>query len=231
MDEIENKPLKSFFLSNKQVLIIFCSIIILIGVFFWWSENSNIREKYKNSEDFIGAKILLSQENKAKSLEVLKKIIQQNDEVYSPLSLFLIIDRDLEANKKDVIKYFDQVLSIKSLEKEDRNLLKLKKAIYISEDAEENDLLNLLNPILNSNSVWKYQSLKFIGDYYFDKKEYNKAKQYYSDILILDNINSDIKDINRKIKIINNLIKKFYKEIIISSPGPKPKSTGVGILS
>ena len=204
MDEIEKKPLKSFFLSNKKVLIIFCSIIILIGVFFWWSENSNIREKYKNSEDFIGAKILLSQENKAKSLEVLKKIIQQNDEVYSPLSLFLIIDRDLEANKKDVIKYFDQVLSIKSLEKEDRNLLKLKKAIYISEDAEENDLLNLLNPILNSNSVWKYQSLKFIGDYYFDKKEYNKAKQYYSDILILDNTNSDIKDINRKIKIINN---------------------------
>ncbi len=204
MDEIEQKSLKSFFLSNKKVLIIFCSITILIGVFFWWSENLNIREKYKNSEDFIGAKVLLSQGNKVKSLEVLKKIIQQNDEVYSPLSLFLIIDRDLEANKKNVIKYFDQVLSIKSLEKEDRNLLKLKKAIYISEDAKENDLLNLLNPILNSNSVWKYQSLKFIGDYYFDKKDYNKAKQYYSDILMLDNTNNDIKDINRKIKIINN---------------------------
>ena len=204
MDEIEQKSLKSFFLSNKKVLIIFCSITILIGVFFWWSENLNIREKYKNSEDFIGAKVLLSQGNKVKSLEVLKKIIQQNDEVYSPLSLFLIIDRDLEANKKNVIKYFDQVLSIKSLEKEDRNLLKLKKAIYISEDAKENDLLNLLNPILNSNSVWKYQSLKFIGDYYFDKKDYNKAKQYYSDILMLDNTNNDIKDINKKIKIINN---------------------------
>ena len=204
MDEIEKKSLKSFFLTNKKVLIIFCSIIILIGVFFWWSENLNIRQKYKNSEDFIGAKVLLSQDNKTKSLEVLKKIIQQNDEVYSPLSLFLIIDRELEANKKDVIKYFDQVLSIKSLEKEDRNLLKLKKAIYISEDAEENDLLNLLNPILNSNSVWKYQSLKFIGDYYFDKKEHNKAKQYYSDILMLDNTNNDIRDINRKLKIINN---------------------------
>ena len=204
MDEIEKKSLKSFFLSNKKVLFIFCSIILLIGVFFWWSENLNIKEKHKNSEDFIGAKVLLSQDNKTKSLEVLKKIIQQNDEVYSPLSLFLIIDRELEANKKDVIKYFDQVLSIKSLEKEDRNLLKLKKAIYISEDAEENDLLNLLNPILNSNSVWKYQSLKFIGDYYFDKKEHNKAKQYYSDILMLDNTNNDIRDINRKLKIINN---------------------------
>ena len=204
MNEIEKKSLKSFFLSNKKVLFIFFSIILLIGVFFWWSENSNIKEKYKNSEDFIGAKVLLSQDNKTKSLEVLKKIIQQNDKVYSPLSLFLIIDRDLEPNKKEVIKYFDQVLSIKKLEKEDRNLLRLKKAIYISEDAVEKDLLNLLNPILNSNSVWKYQSLKFIGDYYFDKKEYNKAKQYYSDILMLDNTNNDIRDINKKIKIINN---------------------------
>ena len=70
-----------------------------------------------------------------------------------------------------LLKYFDQVISIKSLEKEDRNLLKLKKAIYISEGhAEENDLLNLLNPILNSDSVWKYQSLKFLGDYYLIKK-------------------------------------------------------------
>ena len=204
MNEIEKKSLKSFFLSNKKILIIFCTTIILIGVYFWWSQNLNIKEKYKNSEDFIGAKVLLSQNNKVKSLEVLKKIILQNDEVYSPLSLFLIIDKDLETNKKNVIKYFDQVLSIKSLEKEDRNLLKLKKAIYISEDAKENDLLNLLNPILNSKSVWKYQSLKFIGDYYFDKKEYNKAKQYYSDILMLENANNDIKDINRKIKIINN---------------------------
>ena len=204
MNEIEKKSLKSFFLSNKKILIIFCTTIILIGVYFWWFQNLNIKEKYKNSEDFIGAKVLLSQNNKVKSLEVLKKIILQNDEVYSPLSLFLIIDKDLETNKKNVIKYFDQVLSIKSLEKEDRNLLKLKKAIYISEDAKENDLLNLLNPILNSKSVWKYQSLKFIGDYYFDKKEYNKAKQYYSDILMLENANNDIKDINRKIKIINN---------------------------
>ena len=204
MDEIEKKSLKSFFLSNKKILIIFFTIIILIGVFFWWSQNLNIKEKYKNSEEFIGAKVLLSQNNKAKSLEVLKKIILQNDEVYSPLSLFLIIDKDLETNKKNVIKYFDQVLSIKSLEKEDRNLLKLKKAIYISEDAQEKDLLNLLNPILNSNSVWKYQSLKFIGDYYFDKKEYNKAKQYYSDILMLDGTNNDINEISRKIKIINN---------------------------
>ena len=72
MDEVEKKSLKSFFLSNKKILTIFFTIIILIGVFFWWSQNLNIKEKYKNSEEFIGAKVLLSQNNKEKSLEVLK---------------------------------------------------------------------------------------------------------------------------------------------------------------
>ncbi len=204
MNEIENKSLKSFFFANKKVLIILCSIIIFIGVFFWWYQNLNVKEKYKNSENFISAKVLLSQDNKVKSLEVLKKIILQNDEIYSPLSLFLIIDKDLEKNKDNIAKYFDQIISIKNLENEDKNLIKLKKAIFISERADEADLISLLNPVLNSDSVWRYQSLKFLGDYYFSKKEFNKAKQYYSDILTLNNSNNDLSDINRKIKIINN---------------------------
>ena len=95
-----------------------------------------------------------------KSLEVLKNIISTNDEVYSQLSLFVIIDRNLQENRENVLKYFDQIISINSLEKEDLNLLKLKKAIYISDSADENDLLEVLNPILNSNSVWKFQSFK-----------------------------------------------------------------------
>ena len=114
-------------------------------------------------------------------------------------SLFL-----LETNKDNITKYFDQIISIKNLENEDKNLIKLKKAIFISERADEGDLISLLSPVLNSDSVWRYQSLKFLGDYYFSKKEFNKAKQYYSDILVLNNPNNDLRDINRKIKIINN---------------------------
>ena len=179
-------------------------ILLLAAVFFWWSDSASKKERYKNSEDFINAKVHISQNKDLKSLEILKDIIDRKDKVYSTLSLFLIIDKDLEKNKDNVSKYFDQILSIKNLDQEDKNLIKLKKAIFISEEAEESDLLSLLNPILNSDSVWKYQSLKFLGDYYFSKKEFNKAKQYYSDILVLNNPNNDLRDINRKIKIINN---------------------------
>ncbi len=204
MEDIEKKSLKNLILSNRKILISFSFILLILAVFLWWSDSNAKKERYKNSEDFINAKVYLSQNNDQKSLEILKKIIDRKDKVYSPLSLFLIIDKDLETNKDNITKYFDQIISIKNLENEDKNLIKLKKAIFISERADEGDLISLLSPVLNSDSVWRYQSLKFLGDYYFSKKEFNKAKQYYSDILTLNNSNNDLSDINRKIKIINN---------------------------
>tara|TARA_B100002051_G_scaffold42480_1_gene36856 strand:+ start:727 stop:1344 length:618 start_codon:yes stop_codon:yes gene_type:complete len=204
MENTENKSLKSFFLSNKKKLFLLIGVIFFSLIYFWWADHTKKKDRYKNSEDFIAAKIFLSNNENQKSLEVLKKIISTNDEVYSPLSLFMIIDRNLEENRENVLKYFDQIISINSLEKEDLNLLKLKKAIYISDSADETDLLKMLNPILNSESVWKYKSLKLLGDYYFNKKEYIKAKQYYSKILTLEDPSIDLSYINRKIKIIEN---------------------------
>ena len=204
MENIENKSFKNYILSNKKKLLLLVGVIFLSLIYFWWTDNIKKKDRYKNSEDFISAKVFLSKNENEKSLEILKKIISTNDEVYSPLSLFLIIDRNLDENIENVLKYFDQIISINSLEKEDLNLLKLKKAIYISDSADETDLLKMLNPILNSESVWKYKSLKLLGDYYFNKKEYSKAKQYYSMILTLEDPSVDLSDINRKIKIIEN---------------------------
>ena len=120
------------------------------------------------------------------------------------MSLFLIIDNNLEKNKEVIIQYFDELLSINALEDEDINLLRLKKAIYISNSSKEQNMLDLLNPIINSNSVWKFQSLKFLGDYYFSLKQFKKAEQYYRILLETEDINIDKNEIERKVKIINN---------------------------
>ena len=143
-------------------------------------------------------------ENNLKSTEILKDIIMQQDKVYSPLSLFLILDQNLEENKEIILGYFDKVLSIGSLKNEDLNLLRLKKAIFISNTSKEQDMLDLLNPIINSNSVWKSQSLKFLADYYFSLKQFKKAEQYYS--LLLDSGDDSINqnEIKSKMKLIKN---------------------------
>ena len=120
------------------------------------------------------------------------------------LSLFLIIEKNLETDKATITNYFDKILDIGSTEKEDLNLLRLKKAIFISENSKEEDMLELLNPIINSNSVWKIQSIKFLGDYYFSLKQFNKAKQYYLILISDNNIRLDKNEIKRKLNIIGN---------------------------
>ena len=201
---IKKKGFKDYFNTYKKTIIILSFILVLIGGIFLWFDNTQKNKRLKVSENFIEAKILLAQEENLKSLDYLKSIILQKDKVYSPLSLFLIIDNNLEKNKEVIIQYFDELLSINALEDEDINLLRLKKAIYISNSSKEQSMLDLLNPIINSNSVWKFQSLKFLGDYYFSLKQFKKAEQYYRILLETDDNNIDKNEIERKVKIINN---------------------------
>ena len=201
---IKKKGFKDYFNTYKKTIIILSFILVLIGGIVLWFDNTKKNKRLKVSENFIEAKILLAQEENLKSLDYLKSIILQKDKVYSPLSLFLIIDNNLEKNKEVIIQYFDELLSINALEDEDINLLRLKKAIYISNSSKEQSMLDLLNPIINSNSVWKFQSLKFLGDYYFSLKQFKKAEQYYRILLETDDNNIDKNEIERKVKIINN---------------------------
>ena len=182
----------------KTIIIVFLLLFSIFSIFSWMKYDGNIK-KQKLSEDFIKAKIFISEKKFVEANNILKYIVNQKDSTYSVLSLYLIINKDLEKDEKLVIKYFDKILSIKALKKEDLNLIKLKKAIYISRYEKEGDLSDLLNPIINSESFWKAQSIKFLGDYYFSKKEYNKADEYYSILLNLKDPNIDNKDIQRRI--------------------------------
>ncbi len=202
--EQKKRGFRDFAESNKKSLISLCVIFVFLGAVFLWLDYSGKNKRVKISENFIEAKILLTENNRSKSLEILKNIITEKDKVYSPLSLFLIVDQDLESDREIILDYFDKVLSIGSLKNEDLNLLKLKKAIFISNTSKEQDMLDLLNPIINSNSVWKFQSLKFLADYYFSLKQFKKAEQYYSILLDSGDESIDQNEIKRKIKLIKN---------------------------
>ena len=202
--EQQKKGFREFITSNKKLLISLCAVFIFAGATFLWIDYSNKKKRIKISENFVEAKILLTEDNRPKSLEILKDIIRQHDKVYSPLSLFLILDEDLEENKEIILEYFDLVLSISSLKNEDLNLLRLKKAIFISNTSKEQDMLDLLNPIINSNSVWRLQSLKFLADYYFSLKQFKKAEQYYLSLLDSDDDSINHNEIKRKIQLIKN---------------------------
>ena len=201
-DEFPEKKFLSFIKLNSKIFIYTIStFFIVMAALLWISYDSN-KQKKIISEDFIKAKIFLEKQNKDKATLILKNIIEKKDTIYSSLSLFLLIDQNLVEDKKLILEYFDNIIFDGDYSEEDKNLLKLKKAIYISDIEDEQEMLKLLNPIINSDSVWKNQSLKFLGDFYYSISQLEKARQYYS-TLLKEEINNVLRtEINSRIKSI-----------------------------
>ena len=139
------------------------------------------------------AKVYLERGNKTKAVEILRDVIFSNDPTYSTLSFFMILNENLISSKQEVSKLFDHLLENNKFDKEIRDLLLYKKTLYKSNYAEEPKMLEEIKPLLNNKeSVWKGHALLLLGDFYFSKKEYIKAKDFYSEILSTENLQQDL---------------------------------------
>ena len=180
--ETENSQntLLNFLKANIKIFLYIFGLLILIIAAIILLYSSNKKKENKISDSFINAQILIEKGKKNEAEKILSNIVLEKNSPYSSLSLFLIIENKLIDNKEIIINYFDEVINNNSFKEEDLNLLRLKKAIYISDISMEQEILGLINPIINSNSVWKNHALKFLGDFYNSNGQQQKAKQYYS---------------------------------------------------
>jgi len=145
---------ENFVKKNKNIFLIILTLIIfaLIGVSYF-----NYYQKSKNekiSEKFIQAGIYFSLNKKEKSKKIYKEIVLSKNKFYSLLALNNIIDNDLEQNNEEVLELFNIVENTK-IEKEQKNLVKLKKALYLIKISKDNEGEKLLNEITSDNSIWK----------------------------------------------------------------------------
>ena len=67
----------------------------------------------------------------------------------------------------------------KKISEENKNLIIFKKALFLTVNGTEADLLNSLNPIINSSSIWRNDSLNLLIEYFLYKNEKNKALRLY----------------------------------------------------
>ena len=109
------------------------------------------------------------------------------------MALYFIIDNKLVSEKDNINQLFNTLIEKTKLEKEIKNLIIYKKALYNSESSEENELISILKPIINSDSVWKSHALYLMAEYFFSKNEKNKSKEFFQQVLILENSNPDIR--------------------------------------
>ena len=190
--ETRVEKIRTFFLSNKKSLISILIIIILsvFGYFFYVDYQKNQKTTLGNKYNNILIKFNVS--NKSEMISELKEIIMEKDSTYSPLALYYLIDNSLIKSKEEINKLFDVVIEKTKLEKEIKNLIIYKKGIYNSQFEKENELIKILNPVLNSESVWKRHALYLLAEYFYSKGEKQKSREFFQNILDIENADQNI---------------------------------------
>ena len=193
-DLTKKSKLRRFYESNKILIYVSVFLVLILFGFLSYFLESKEKKRIVLSENYVQSKIYLESGDNKKALDLLKSIILANDATYSTLSLFMILNQNLLDNHNEISDLFDHLLSNNKYEKEIRNLLIYKKALYNSNYMNESELLEETKSLVNKDSIWKPYALLLLGDYFISKKEYRKAKDFYTQILSINNLQKDIYD-------------------------------------
>ena len=187
------EKVRNFFVNNKNKIIssIVIVVIILVGAYSFDSYKTNKKKEISNK--FNSTTLSHSDNTKELTIQNLVEIINEQDPTYSPLSLYFMIDNKLISNQSEINSYFDILIEKTSLDEEIKNLVIYKKALFNADQAQESDLLNILNPLINSKSVWKSHALYLMAEYFYSKDQKQKSKEFFNQIANLEDANPDIK--------------------------------------
>ena len=188
-----NEKIKNFFVNNTKKLIIAISAIVLIIFGYFIYEDLKKKNKIKLANKYNLAIIKFVSGDKIKVENELIDIVNKKDKTYSPLALYFLIDNNIINENNKINELFDIVINETSLEEEIKNLVIYKKALFNSDFESENNLIQILNPVINSDSVWKSHALYLMAEYFYYKNQKQKSKEFFNQILTLENSNPNIK--------------------------------------
>ena len=193
-ENTRKEKIKNFFIKNsKNIIFLFSAIVILIIIYFVFDEfktrsHLKIAEKYNY--------VVNKQKNQIMNYEIenaLIEIIESKNSTYSPLALYFIIDNEIITDTNKINKYFDLIIGINFIDEEIKNLNIYKKAVFNSNFATENELIKILRPILNSDSIWKSHSLLLLSEYFYFKNNKSESKKLLNEIIDDEKSNENIK--------------------------------------
>ena len=184
--------IKNFFKKNTKKILVLLAVTLIILLFFFALDEFNKRKKNKFAEVYNN---IVFNDDKYSQLEIKEKmieIINGKVDTYSTLSLYYLIDNKIIVNDNEIDNLFDKVISINK-DSELKNLVIFKKGLYFSDKYNENELLEILSPVINSESIWSQHALLLMADFYFHNKQFNKSKEFLQKIIGLKKVNTKIK--------------------------------------
>ena len=187
-----SEKIKNFFINNKNKIIIFIVSILLISILFFGYLEYTKKENIKISNLYNKTIIDFNDKNKKRTSDTLIEIVNKKDPTYSPLSLYFIIDNNLLEDRNRINALFDILIQKTSLDKEIKNLLVFKKGLFNADQSNESELLEILDPLIKTESVWKSHALYLMAEFFYAKNEKLKSKEFFNQIINLENSNLDI---------------------------------------
>ncbi len=188
-----NEKVRNYFVKNKNKIILLIIVLVISLVAAYSYDRHKVNQKKLVSNKFNLTTLEYIDSKKDNTLSSLIDIVNKKDPTYSPLALYFIIDNKLLSDSKKINDLFEVLIEQTSLDKEIKNLVIYKKALFNADGAQENDLLDILNPLINSQSVWKSHALYLMAEYFYSKNQNQKSKEFYNQIITLEKSNPDIK--------------------------------------
>ena len=191
-ENTRKEKIKSLFIKHKKKIYFLISAILLtiLSIFIYLDKVK--KQKAEIAGKFIEASVSYDEKKEAYYFKKFNEIINTNDSTYAPLALFFLIDNKILNSNEEINRLFDMVLNNADLEKEIKNLVIYKKALINADFQSENIMIEILKPVINSESFWKPHSLLLLGDYFLFRGEKQKAKDFYSQILTSQKTNENI---------------------------------------
>ena len=189
-----NEKIKNFFVKFKKLIILIFIIIILslFSVFYYQEHKENKKINLADKYNLLVEKFD-TEKNNNNIVDEFKNIIKIKDKTYSPLAFYFLLDNDLIKKNDEINKFFDILIYEINLDEEIKNLTIYKKALFNSDFSDENVLLEILSPVIKSESIWRPHALYLMAEYYFAKNQINKSKDFFEQIITIENVNPRIK--------------------------------------
>ena len=187
------EKLKNLLISKRKQLITSLILIILILITFFGYQEFKSSSKEKLANKFNSIVTNFETDKKENINNNLIEIINTKDKTYSPLAFFFLLDNDLITSSDEINSYFDLLINEVSLDKEIKNLTIYKKGLFNSDFVQENELLNILNPVIKSESIWKPQAMYLMAEFYLAKNQKQKSKDFFDQVMNIENVSPKIK--------------------------------------
>ena len=144
----------NFYKENKIKTLLFFLVILISSISIILLQAYYEKKNNQVSELLINAGILYTQDEKDRAKKIYEDILKSNNSFYSTLALNNIIEKDLENNDDKILDFFDIIDNLQK-NKEQKDVLKFKKALFLLKKFKKEEAKIILNELIKSDSKIK----------------------------------------------------------------------------